>query len=57
MSSIIRKRIVPSYYNRDINQKLQRLTQGSKLVEEYHKKIEISMIRVRVYEKLEPTMV
>ena len=36
MKSLMRKRFVPSHYHRDLHQKLRRLTQGSKTMEEYY---------------------
>lgn len=50
------KRFVSSYFNRDMNQKLQCLTQGSKSVDEYHKEMEIIMIPARVEERPKATM-
>ncbi|PKI26365.1 hypothetical protein CRG98_048946, partial [Punica granatum] len=52
----MRKRFVPSHYYRDLHLKLQNLKQGSKTVEEYHKEMEIAMIRVNVEEDREATM-
>ena len=40
----------PTHYYRDLFQKLQRLTQRSKHVEEYLKEMEIAMIRANVEE-------
>ena len=54
--AIMRKRFIPSHYYRDLFQKLKRLTQGSKSVEEYYKKMEIAMIRTNVKEDHETTM-
>ena len=56
MKAIMRRRFIPSHYYRDLFQKLQRLTQGSKSVEEYHKEMEIAMIRANVEEDRETTM-
>jgi hypothetical protein len=39
---------VPNHYYRDLYLKLQGLNQGYKTVDEYHKEIEISMIRANV---------
>lgn len=52
----MRKRFVPSYFNKNMNQKLQCLTQSSKSVEEYHKKMEVIMIRAGVYKNPKATM-
>jgi len=56
MKRIMRRRFVPSYYHRDLHNKLQRLTQGFKSVEEYFKEMEIAKIRANVEEVNEPTM-
>ena len=56
MKACMRKRFVPSYYYREMHQKLQRLTQGSKSVEDYHKEMEIAMIRANIEEDPEATM-
>jgi len=56
MKAVMRRRFVPSHYHRDLFQKLQNLTQGNKSVEEYHKEMEIAMIRANVMEDREATM-
>ncbi|XP_045810960.1 uncharacterized protein LOC123905403 [Trifolium pratense] len=56
MKRIMRRRFVPSYYHRDLHNKLQRLTQGSKSVEEYFKEMEVAKIRANVEEDNEETM-
>ena len=56
MKAIMRRRFIPSHYYRDLFQKLQRLTQGSKSVEDYHKEMEIAMIRANVEEDRETTI-
>ncbi|XP_031398470.1 uncharacterized protein LOC116209045 [Punica granatum] len=56
MKAVMRKRFVPSHYYRDLHLKLQNLKQGSKTVEEYHKEMEIAMIRANVEENREATM-
>ncbi|KAJ8753022.1 hypothetical protein K2173_008809 [Erythroxylum novogranatense] len=56
MKACMRKRFVPSYHYREMHQKLQRLTQGSKSVEDYHKEMEIVMIRANIVEDPEATM-
>jgi len=38
----MRKRYVPASYTRDLKYKLQKLSQGSKGIEEYYKEIEVS---------------
>jgi len=47
---------VPNYYYRDLYIKPQGLNQGYKTVDEYHKEMEIAMIRATVVEDREVTM-
>lgn len=56
MKSTMKKKFVPSYYDRELHQKLQRLTLGSLSVEDYHKEMEMAMIRAKVYESPDATM-
>ncbi|CAD5164438.1 unnamed protein product, partial [Musa acuminata subsp. malaccensis] len=56
IKQIMRRRFVPSYYYRDLHQRLQTLTQDSMSVDEYHKEMEITMIRANVDEDREATM-
>ena len=56
MKAVMRRRFIPSHYHRDLFHKLQNLTQGNRSVEEYHKKMEIAMIRANVVEDREATM-
>ena len=44
MKTIMRRRFIPSYYHRELYNKLQRLTQGSKSVDDYNKEMEVAMI-------------
>ncbi|XP_051141110.1 uncharacterized protein LOC127258345 [Andrographis paniculata] len=48
LKEIMRRRFVPQSYERDMNIKLQSLVQGSKLVEEYFKELEILMMRLDI---------
>ncbi|XP_019059406.1 PREDICTED: uncharacterized protein LOC109117128 [Tarenaya hassleriana] len=50
------RRFVPSHYYRDLHLRLQSLKQGNKTVEEYHKEMEIAMIRANIEEDREATM-
>ena len=52
----MRRRFVPSHYYRDLYHKLQSLTQGYRSVDDYHKEMEIAMIRANVEEDREATM-
>ncbi|KAG2411305.1 hypothetical protein I3760_Q012900 [Carya illinoinensis] len=56
LKALMRWRFVPSHYYRDLYQKLQNLTQGSRSVEDYHKEMEVAMIRANVEEDREATM-
>jgi hypothetical protein len=50
LRALMRQRFVPSHYHRDLYQKLQNLTQGSKSVEDYHKEMEVAMIQANIEE-------
>ena len=52
----MRRRFIPGHYHRDLFQRLQSLTQSSKSVEDYHKEMEVTMIRANVEEDREATM-
>ncbi|XP_068476254.1 uncharacterized protein [Phaseolus vulgaris] len=56
MKRIMRKRYIPTSYNRDLQLKLQRMTQGNRSVEEYFKEMEVTMIRVGKNEENEAIM-
>ena len=56
LKAIMRRRVVPSHFYRDLYQKLQNLTQGSRSVEDYHKEMKVAMIRANVEEDREATM-
>jgi RNase adaptor protein for sRNA GlmZ degradation len=43
-------RFVPNHYYKELFQKLQSLNQGSKSVEDYHKKMKIAMIWYNIVE-------
>ena len=45
LKRMMRARFVPSYYARDLLNKLQRLNQGSKSVEEYFQEMQIGLLR------------
>ena len=47
---------MPNHHYRDLYLKLQGLNQGYKTVDEYHKEIEIAMIRTNVVEDREAIM-
>ena len=56
MKSLMRRRFVPSCYHRELHNKLQRITQGSRSVDEYFKEMEVAMIRANVGDEREATM-
>ncbi|PKI34489.1 hypothetical protein CRG98_045120 [Punica granatum] len=56
MKRVMRKRFVPSYYYRELYNKLQSLRQGNRNVNEYFKETEVAMIRANVEEDRETTM-
>jgi hypothetical protein len=49
-------RFVPDHYNCDLFNKLQKLTQGTKSVEEYYKEMELTMMCLKLEEKQEQTL-
>jgi hypothetical protein len=50
LKTIMKKRYVPKHYYRKLFNRLQMITQGNKSVEEYHKELEMAMIRANVNE-------
>uniref|UniRef100_A0A2N9EUF9 Retrotransposon gag domain-containing protein n=1 Tax=Fagus sylvatica TaxID=28930 RepID=A0A2N9EUF9_FAGSY len=56
LKALMRRRFVPSHFYRDLYQKLQNLIHGSRSVEDYHKEMEVAMIRANVEEDREATM-
>jgi len=52
----LRRRHIPSYYNRELMDKLQRLQQKTMSVEEYRQKMELYMMRDSIRES-EPTTI
>jgi len=51
------RQFVPGYYHGELYKKFQSLTQDSKSVEDYHKKMKVIMIHVNIAENIEDTMV
>ncbi|KAF8112081.1 hypothetical protein N665_0067s0002 [Sinapis alba] len=49
-------RFVLGHYSREVHQKLRRLTQGSKSVEDYYQEMEILMLKATIVEDSEATM-
>ncbi|KAA3473485.1 mutant gag-pol polyprotein [Gossypium australe] len=56
MKAAMRRQFIPSYYHRELHQKLQHLTQGTRSVEDYYKEMEVAMIRDNIQEEREATM-
>jgi hypothetical protein len=56
MKELMRHCFVPEHYKRDMYNKLQQLTQGTKSVDEYYKEMELLMIRTGTREDIEATM-
>jgi hypothetical protein len=56
LKALMRRRFLPSHYYRDLYQKFQNLTQGSRSVENYHKEMEVAMIWANVEEDQKATM-
>ena len=51
LKSALRKRHIPSYYERELMDKLQRLRQGSMSVEEYRQQMQLLLLRVGLREE------
>ncbi|KAL5193231.1 putative mitochondrial protein [Glycine soja] len=51
LKSALRKRHIPSYYERELMDKLQRLRQGSMSVEEYRQQMELLLLRYGLREE------
>jgi len=51
LKSALRKRHIPSYYEMGLMDKLQRLRQGSRSVEEYRQQMELLLLRVGLREE------
>ena len=52
----MKKRYIPKHYYQEFFDRLQMITQGNKSVEEYHKELEMAMIKANVNEDEEATM-
>ena len=52
LKKVLRRRYVPSHYHREFLNELQRITQGSKSVDEFYKDLEIALIRANVEEEM-----
>ena len=56
MKVLMRRRFVTPHYYRDLYNRLQGITQGSRSVEEYYQEMEMAMTRANVDEDPEATM-
>ncbi|KAH0660316.1 hypothetical protein KY289_029064 [Solanum tuberosum] len=56
MKRVMRKRFIPSYFQRDLQSCLQRLKQGSMSVDEYFKSMDMAMIQANCMEEEEATI-
>ncbi len=56
LKRVMRARFVPSYYARDMLNKLQQLRQGTKSVEEYYQELQMGMLRCNIEEGEESAM-
>ena len=56
LKTIMKKRYVPKHYYKELFNWLQMIIQGNKSVEEYHKELEVAMIRANVNKDEEVTM-
>jgi hypothetical protein len=53
---VMRARFVPSYYARDLINKLQQLKQGARSVEEYYQELQIGMLCCNLEEREDAAM-
>ncbi|RDY03257.1 hypothetical protein CR513_13175, partial [Mucuna pruriens] len=53
LKRLMRKRFVPPSYTKDLHNKLQRIYQGSRSVEEDHKKMEMDLMKAQIRESEE----
>ncbi|KAG7559493.1 Zinc finger CCHC-type [Arabidopsis thaliana x Arabidopsis arenosa] len=56
MMILMRRRFIPSHYHRELHQKLRRLSQGSRNVEDYFQEMEKLMLKADVDEHRDATM-
>jgi hypothetical protein len=56
LKRVMRARFVPSYYARDMLNKLQQLRQGTKSVEEYYQELQMGMLHCNLEEGEESAM-
>ncbi|KAL1217923.1 hypothetical protein V5N11_001814 [Cardamine amara subsp. amara] len=56
MTMLMRRRFVPTHYHRELHQKLRRLSQGSRNMEDYFQEMEKLMLKADVDEPSDATM-
>ncbi|XP_016743192.1 uncharacterized protein [Gossypium hirsutum] len=56
IKAVMRRRFIPMHYHRELYQKIQNLSQGTRSVEDYYKEMEVFMICTNVDEGREATM-
>jgi hypothetical protein len=56
LKRVMQTRFVPSYYARDLINKLQQLKQGARSVEEYYQELQIGMLRCNLEEREDVAM-
>ena len=56
MKQVMRRRFVPSSYQRDLHNRLQMLKQEKRSVDEYYKEMELLLVRARIREDPEQKM-
>ncbi|XP_051149220.1 uncharacterized protein LOC127263941 [Andrographis paniculata] len=56
LKKALRKRFVPSWYRRELHERVQQMSQGNRSVEEYYKELETAMMRADIVEDPEATM-
>jgi len=56
MKQVMKRRFVPSSYQRDLRNRLQKLKQGKRSVDEYFKEMELLLVRTGTREDLESKM-
>ena len=56
LKGMMRGRFLPGFYHRELHYKLQSLVQGNRTMDEYHKEMEILMLRADIHENPDATM-
>jgi hypothetical protein len=56
LKRVMQARFAPSYYARDMINKLQQLKQGARSVEEYYQELQIGMLRCNLVEREDAAM-